>query len=342
MDVIVFTDPAMGLHVTGPAHPERPERLDALMAGVKASGASIDVRSPRKADRRAIALVHDDHYIDIIERFCASGGGELDADTYATTESWPAALMAAGAGLDAIEAVREGGGLVVCAIRPPGHHARAAQAMGFCLFNNVAIAAASLVEAGERVAIVDWDVHHGNGTQEIFFESADVLYMSTHEWGPAPDAPRVSFYPGTGWVDEVGAGPGRGATVNVPLPAATRGDVFRHAVDSLLVPALQSFQPDWILVSSGFDGHIRDPLAHLGFSDDDYRSVARSLSLLGVPTIVFAEGGYDLEAITDSMAAVIDGFSGAEPAPPSGSSPQAAWRLVQRARDEAMTSGAMR
>ena len=342
MDVVALTAPAMALHDTGPNHPESPARLDALMAGLHASSASVAVSSPRRASRDELTAVHDAAYVDLIERFCAAGGGELDTDTHVTPASWEAALLSAGSGLDAIAAVRDGTDLAVCAVRPPGHHARSAQAMGFCVFNNVAVAAASLVAAGHRVAIVDWDVHHGNGTQDIFFESSEVLYLSIHEWGPDPIFPTVSFYPGTGWLDEVGAGMGRGTTVNIPLPAASGGEVFRHAITSVVVPAIETFRADWVLVSSGFDAHTADPLAHLNLVADDFMAAAAGLGQLSLPTVLFAEGGYDLAAITESMTGAIDGFAGAQAAAANGGAPQAAWRLIQQARDEAMNSGAIR
>jgi acetoin utilization deacetylase AcuC-like enzyme len=342
MDVLLFTDGAFALHETGRGHPERPERLGALVAGVQDSPANVDVRQPEPASRSALELVHDTHYVDLIERICKAGGGELDADTSVVASSWPAALLAAGSGLSAIEALRSGeGDLAVCAVRPPGHHARRAQAMGFCIFNNAAVAAAHLVSSGKRVAIVDWDVHHGNGTQETFFESADVLYVSIHEWGSDPDSPSSSFYPGTGWLDEVGSGPGRGATINVPVPAATTGDLFRNAFSDLIAPAVAHFDADWLLVSAGFDAHAADPLAHLGLVADDYMAMAAAIARHPGRTVLFAEGGYDLVAVSQSMSASLAGFGGGQAEPSASKSPETAWRLMEQARQMAVESGGL-
>ncbi|MDH3729645.1 MAG: histone deacetylase family protein, partial [Acidimicrobiia bacterium] len=187
MDALVITDPAFYLHLTGIGHPERPERLAAFAAGLDESVAEVELRNPKEVTREDLERIHDSHYIDLIERVCAAGGGELDRDTVVVAESWRAAVLAAGAGLTSVAALRAGeADLAVCAVRPPGHHARKDQAMGFCVFNNAAVTAAALVESGERVAIIDWDVHHGNGTQDIFFETPEVLYVSIHEWGPDP------------------------------------------------------------------------------------------------------------------------------------------------------------
>lgn len=213
--------------------------------------------------------------------------------------------------------------------------------MGFCIFNNAAVAAAALAASGQRVAIIDWDVHHGNGTQEMFFGSADVLYVSIHEWGPDPVTPSISFYPGTGWFDEVGVASGRGATINLPVPAATTGDVFRHAFADLVAPAIEHFEADWLLVSAGFDAHAADPLAHLGLGADDYMAMAGALATHPGRTVLFTEGGYDLDATARSMAASIGGFGGGQPEPATAKSPETAWRMVDQARQAAMDSGAL-
>ncbi len=186
------------------------------------------------ADTSQLLRVHSADYLAELERFCATGGGPLDADTYATPESWDAARLSAGAGLVAVDALAERGADVAFVVaRPPGHHALADRSMGFCLINNIAVAAASLVSSGERVLIVDWDVHHGNGTQALFWDEPDVLYVSTHQW---------PCYPGTGRASEVGGPSATGTTVNVPLPPGATGDVVRSAFDQLVTPVVSAFR----------------------------------------------------------------------------------------------------
>ena len=184
--------------------------------------------------------------MEAIGEFCAAGGGALDPDTGAVPASWEAARRAAGSGLAAIDAIEQGASpIAFLAVRPPGHHAHAARALGFCIFNNIAVAAERLAARGRRVAIVDFDVHHGDGTQDTFRQRGDVLYVSLHQF---------PFYPGSGWVDEVGHGAGKGATVNIPLPAATAGDAVEAAFTRIVDPVVDQFAPDWILVSAGYDG----------------------------------------------------------------------------------------
>ncbi len=328
---LVYTHDAFARHDTGPRHPERPARLQAVLAGVTASGVETETRSPRAVPLDALVRVHDPSYVAAIRRFCEAGGGSLDADTVVGEASWEAALLAAGAGLDAVEALAVGGGgPALAAVRPPGHHALAARAMGFCLFNNVAVAAAHLVEQGKRVAIFDWDVHHGNGTQDSFFHDPDVLYMSFHEF-PA--------YPGTGWLDERGSGAGAGTTVNFPFPPGSAGDVYRAAIAQVAMPVLHQFRPDWMLVSAGYDAHAADPLARIRLQAGDYAFMAAALREVVPPerTVLFLEGGYDLEAIRDSVAATLRGTLGDDDggAPPGDESPVVAWKVLRRVAAEA-------
>ena len=251
-------------HATGQWHPERAERLEAVFAGVECSPAAEVTVSfePRRATPAELEIVHDPSYIERIEDHCLSGGGHLDQDTVAVPASFDAALRAAGAGLDAVERLRRGeGDFAFLAVRPPGHHALGARAMGFCLFNNVAVTAGSIAASGERVMVLDWDAHHGNGTQEIFFERPDVLYVSLHQF---------PFYPGTGSLNEVGVGAGMGATVNLPFPAGTQGDAYRLAFDELVAPLAEEFAPEWLLISAGFDAHRADPLTDLGLTAGDF------------------------------------------------------------------------
>ena len=307
MRVVLVTHDSSLEHNTGRGHPERPARVPAVVEGVRGAGHTvIDLGAP-EATTANLELIHDPAYILAIERFCASGGGPVDPDTVAHRASWEAALRSAGAGLAAVEALREGEaeiGFVV--MRPPGHHALRAQAMGFCFFNNVAITARSLVEAGERVAIVDWDVHHGNGTQDAFYDEPGVLYVSLHEY-PA--------YPGTGWHTETGTAAGTGTTVNIPWPQGTDGRAYRWAIDALVRPVLEQFQPTWLLVSAGYDAHEADPLAGIRLRADDYRYMAGRLSAVVPPgrSVVFLEGGYDLEALRVSAGATVDGWAGGDP-----------------------------
>ena len=295
-------------------HPERPSRVDAVMEGVGDLhlGRDLRVLEARPAGRDRLARVHGTDYLDWLERWCAAGGGPLDQDTYTTGASWDAARLAAGAGLvavDALRADRDGVALVVA--RPPGHHAGAGQPMGFCLLNNVAVAARALVDAGQRVLIVDWDVHHGNGTQAIFWDEPDVLYVSTHQW---------PCYPGTGRPDEVGGSAARGTTLNVPLPPGATGDVLRQAFDRVVTPAVEEFGPDWVLVSAGFDAHRADPLADLALSAGDFADLGATVAEYAPAPgrlVLFLEGGYDLTALRLSIGATLGRLVGA----PTGDEP---------------------
>ncbi|HWL45168.1 MAG TPA: histone deacetylase [Ilumatobacter sp.] len=305
-ELTVFADPANDDHVVSQYHPERRARLDAALLALDAAGLreAAEVVAPREASAAELARVHDAQYVAAVEAFCAAGGGALDADTTASRGSWATARRAAGAVLDAVDALRAGTTQVAfTANRPPGHHAEHDRAMGFCLFNNVAVGAAELAAAGERVAIVDWDVHHGNGTQHMFYDRPDVFYVSTHQ---AP------LYPGTGYLLERGAGDGEGTNLNVPFPPGTGGDAFRAAFDDVIVPELERFAPDWLLISAGFDAHRADPLADLELTAADYADLTQRLMTL-VPqgrVVVVLEGGYDLDAITMGAGATLSTLLG--------------------------------
>jgi len=308
MTVLFATHPAFLRHDTGVGHPERPERLQAVLDGAAAAGlgeALVDL-VPRPATRAELEAVHPAAFVDRIEAFCAQGGGHIDGDTVVVAASYEAAVLAAGAGLTAIEALDRGDAgatSAFCASRPPGHHARVAQAMGFCLFNTVAVAAAALADRGERVLVVDYDVHHGNGTQDIFYGDPRVLYVSFHEW---------PLYPGTGALDETGAGDGAGMTVNFPLPTGATGDVYRAGIDEVLAPLVADWRPTWLLVSAGFDAHRDDPLSGLSLASGDYADITAALLAL-VPDrrrIVFLEGGYDLDALSRSTTACLGAMAG--------------------------------
>ena len=321
MRTLLFHHDDCADHDAGPGHPERPERLAAAISGVRGWGGDVKERSAPLAEVDDLHAVHDPAYVAAIRDFCSSGGGALDADTSAVAASWPAALRAVGAGLAALDAVDGGeADVVFLAVRPPGHHAMTARSMGFCLFNNVAVTAERIQARGDRVAIIDWDVHHGNGTQDTFYTDGGVLYVSLHEF---------PFYPGTGWIDETGRGEGRGTTVNVPLPAGTAGDAHRQAFDRVIVPILSEFDPDRILVSAGYDAHRADPLAGFMLEPGDYRWMAAALARFG-PAIYFLEGGYDLGAIEASVAATLTGASGSVGEEGHGTSPRLALQTIDR------------
>ena len=295
-------------HDPGRSHPEHPERLRAVRAGVEAAGLGSELVAvtPRPATRAELERVHPGGFLDDLERFVASGMRSIDPDTRVSAGSWDAALLAAGAGVDAAERLRRGeGDAAFCAVRPPGHHASGARSMGFCLLNNVAVTATALAAVGERVAIVDYDAHHGNGTQAIFWSDPNVLYVSLHEYGRL-------VYPGTGDLEERGAGQGAGTTINLPFPPGTSGDAYRAAFDRVVTPAIGAFEPHWMLISAGFDAHRDDPLTDLGLSAGDYADLTGRCAAL-VPagrTIAFLEGGYDLVALGTSVAAAVAALGG--------------------------------
>ncbi len=289
-------------HDGGTGHPEQPARLRAVMEGVRAldlADALVEVQV-RVATSEELQRVHASEYLLEIEAFCAGGGGDLDPDTYARPDSWDAARRAAGAGIEALaELERMGEGVAFVPVRPPGHHATGARAMGFCLVNNIAVAAASRTALGERVVVVDWDVHHGNGTQAIFWDDPDVLYVSTHQH---------PLYPGTGSAAEVGGRSAPGLTVNLPLPPGATGDVVRAALDEEARGAIESFAPDWVLVSAGFDAHRSDPLSNLQLSEGDFAelaSIVRSFTPRPGRLALFLEGGYDLVALQSSVESTL-------------------------------------
>ncbi|MCP5028141.1 MAG: histone deacetylase [Actinomycetia bacterium] len=305
--VLCATLAGLDHHDTGRWHPERPARLAAVQRALADNLVRevVTPLEPRQATIDQLAVAHDRLYLEAAERFVTSGGGALDPNTITSKGSWATARWAAGTGLDAVEDLtRTDTAAAFVGIRPPGHHASANHAMGFCLINNVAVVAATLAARGERVAILDWDVHHGNGTQEIFWDEPRVLYASMHEH-PA--------YPGTGLAGDIGGEGARGMNVNVPLPEGSTGESALAAFDEIIGPAVSAFAPNWLLLSAGYDAHRADPLAGLAWSAGDYGLLStRSAELMTKAgrVVVFLEGGYDLNALSASVTATVAALSG--------------------------------
>ncbi len=314
--VLFATHPAYLDHIAGHRHPECPERLGAVIAGshlAEVADALVPL-TPVVAPITALERVHPAAYLAHMEAVSEAGGGRLDPDTSMSAGSWHAALLAAGAGLTAIDALQRGeGDAAFCAVRPPGHHATRTVSMGFCLISNVAVAAMALADQGERVMILDYDAHHGNGTQAVFIDDQRVLFVSLHQW---------PLYPGTGAADERGLGAGRGFTMNIPMPPGATGEHYLRAFDELVAPRAERFAPTWLIISAGFDAHRDDPITELGLTAGDFAALtARALSL--VPNgrrLVMLEGGYDLEALRVCTAAALGALEGRMVVPESASS----------------------
>jgi acetoin utilization deacetylase AcuC-like enzyme len=290
------------LHVPPGEHAERPDRLRSAWARLESSGLSgeAEVLDAEEVDLEAVRRVHTVDYVDALERSCAAGASQLEVDTYsAGAASWRAARLAAGAAVEATARVLDGRWKrAFCAVRPPGHHAEADRPMGFCLFNSIAVAANEARRAGlDRVAVVDFDVHHGNGTQHLFEEDPSVFFASIHQ---------MPLYPGTGAAAERGVGAGEGATLNLPQEPGAGSTEWLRAFDEQLLPALEAFAPELILVSAGFDGHAADPLAQTELASETYAAFTRRLAeqaerSAGGRMVALLEGGYDLTALADSV-----------------------------------------
>ena len=297
--VAFIYDPIFLEHNTGAYHPESANRLRSILKAIEPLRERLVFVEPKPASFELVMQVHPYYHIEFVEDRCLQEEA-IDVDTQVSSESFEAALMAIGAGKEAVDKVSSKEvKSVFCAIRPPGHHATATQAMGFCLFNNIAITARYAQSQGyEKVMIIDFDVHHGNGTQEIFYDDSSVFYFSTHEY-PA--------YPGSGSIDEHGSGEGKGFTHNFPMLSFSTDDDILPIYEEELPLDVESFKPDIILVSAGYDLHAADPLAQLQVSTQGIKKIVQSImNSSGVPKIFMLEGGYNLNALGESVAETLD------------------------------------
>jgi len=296
VDMKVVFSPVFKLHKSPYSHPEAPDRLDAVLKGAEEAGAAVQVPRAREDVWNLVSLAHERGYIELVKRLCKEDYAQIDGDTYVSSGTCDAAALAVSAVADAVDA----GETVLLAVRPPGHHAgfvgRAltAPTQGFCIFNTAAIGA---LYKGEAVAVVDIDVHHGNGTQEILYDK-DLLYISTHQH-PA------TLYPGTGYPDEVGTGKGEGFNVNIPLPPLTGDDAYAEAVEEVVEPILRQYDPKVIIVSLGWDAHRDDPLANMGLTINGYLRAISTILRLQKPTIFLLEGGYNRDVLRRGTATLI-------------------------------------
>lgn len=310
MTTAIMTDPRYLAH-TDPTHVERKERLNAISQALQASGFRDELLSleARVAVEAELFAVHTPTYLDLLRRFNDEGGGYLDTDTYMNTSSWEAATWAAGGTIRLTDAVMQGecrNGFAL--VRPPGHHATAMRAMGFCLINNVAVAAQYARDALklERVAIIDYDVHHGNGSQDIFYDDPNVLYCSTHA---------SPFYPGSGQIEEIGEKEGRGATLNIPLAPGVGDKGYARVFEQTLIPAVQRWKPQMIFVSAGYDAHWSDPIGPMVLSVTGYAQLTRMIydlaeELCEGRLVMVLEGGYNLNALGACVVASLQVLRG--------------------------------
>ncbi|OFW28930.1 MAG: hypothetical protein A3H97_13775 [Acidobacteria bacterium RIFCSPLOWO2_02_FULL_65_29] len=320
MGLILIASERFSEHQTPPGHPESPERADVMNRVADEWRRQGEVVAPREATDEQLARVHGREYLDCVAA-AAGRAVAFDPDTYTSPETVEIARLAAGAGVDAVERVMGAAARRAFAlVRPPGHHAERDRAMGFCFYNNVAVAAAHARSLGaKKVAIVDYDVHHGNGTQDIFDGDSDVLYVSLHQF---------PYYPGTGAADEVGSGDAKGLTVNVPLEVGAVDEDYRFVFSHVVVPVLRQFQPDLLLVSAGFDAHERDPIAGMRLTAEAFAAMTTELRRVaeeccGGRIVAVTEGGYDLQALAESMRAVVGALATDELAASAWPAPEA-------------------
>ncbi len=301
----LITSPYFLRHDTGPNHPESPKRLESVLERLQTSPvwSSLKHLYPRPATASELTRVHPSGYLKWLEESCGGGLSVLDGeDTVVCSESFQVALQAAGGVIRAVEQVFTGEiGNAFCAIRPPGHHAELEEAMGFCLFNNAAVAARTAQEqfGAEKILILDWDVHHGNGTQHLFEEDPTVHFISLHEF---------PLYPGTGAKDETGKGDGLGTTTNFPLKARGGDELYMDIFENVLPDIVMGFKPDFIILSAGFDAHVRDPLASMKVSKEGFARMTDVMTGLAAETcrgklVSILEGGYDLQGLSESVEA---------------------------------------
>jgi len=302
MSVSLIYDPAYLTHNTGNHHPENAHRLEVVLGTLKASdiGGHLRIVKPSSARVEDLLRCHHEEMVHHVKALCESGSSSIDADTHISRESYEVALLAAGGAISAVdEVMKEEGGRAFCLVRPPGHHATVERAMGFCLFNNAAVAAryAQAKYGAESVLIIDWDVHHGNGTQEIFWTDPTVFYFSTHQY---------PFYPGTGAASEHGAGKGEGFTLNIPLPAGTPASIHRKVFVDALHAIHQKFHPDLIIISAGFDSRRGDLLGGLMLEDSDFSEMTKEVLRISEQDsagriVGLLEGGYNLQLLGGSV-----------------------------------------
>jgi acetoin utilization deacetylase AcuC-like enzyme len=318
---LILTDERFLAHEAGIGHPESPARLRAILGDLeRAPPADVVFQTPRAATDAEIDAIHAPGHRALLASL-AGRRARIDPDTAMSEGSWQAATLAAGAAVGAVEAVWSGrADSAFALVRPPGHHAEPGRAMGFCLLNNAAIAAEAARRLGaQRVLILDWDVHHGNGTQDAFASRDDILYMSSHQY---------PFYPGTGAPTEVGVGAGQGFTVNCALPAGQGDADYGVVFHDLFLPAARAFAPDLVIVSAGFDPHERDPLAQMRVTERGFAAMATGVGALareacGGKLVLLLEGGYDLQALPASVRACLEVMGGRREEFPSGAGAEA-------------------